>query len=110
MKTSSSRGSCGKAPTVDGEADWRRNCCFLPPWHERPKCMCRCPYIIDVWKFDGTTRVGRHYFKCADTDLDFYGMVITYMFCLNFIHLCIFANVYVKFICFSRTLFVNGLT
>jgi hypothetical protein len=71
MAVSSSRGSRGKASTVDGEADWRRNRCFLSPWHERPKCTCRRPCIIDVWEFDGTKRDGRCYFKCDNTDPDF---------------------------------------
>jgi hypothetical protein len=68
---SNSRGSCDKALAIDGEADWRRNQCFLPPWHERPKCTCHRPCIIDVWEYDGTKRAERHYFKCVDMDLDF---------------------------------------
>jgi hypothetical protein len=71
MAASSSRGSRGKASVVDGDADWRRNRCFLPPWHERPKCTCRCPCTIDMWEWDGTNRVGRRYFKCTDTNPDF---------------------------------------
>jgi hypothetical protein len=71
MSASSSRRSRGKAPAIDGEADWRRNWCFLPPWHEWPKCTCRRPCIIDVCEYDGTKRTGRRYFKCADTDPDF---------------------------------------
>jgi hypothetical protein len=39
-----------------------------------------------------------------------YGMMLTYMLCSNFIHLYIFNNVYVEFICFSRAPFMNGLT
>jgi hypothetical protein len=39
--------------------------------HERLKCKCERPCIIDVWEFDGTDRVRRRYFKCVDTDLDF---------------------------------------
>jgi hypothetical protein len=46
--------------------------------HERPKCKCGRPYIIDVWEFNDTDGVGRHYFKCVDTDSDFmvwYGLL-----------------------------------
>jgi hypothetical protein len=68
MAASSSRGSRGKAPVVDGEADWRRNSCFLPPCHEWPKCTCCRPCIIDAWKYDGTKWAERRYFKCADMD------------------------------------------
>jgi hypothetical protein len=68
MVASSSKGLRGKVPTRDGEADWRTNHCFLPPWHEWPKCTCRHPCIIDVWEFEGTDRAGRRYFKCANTD------------------------------------------
>jgi hypothetical protein len=71
MVAPSSMGSCGKAPVVDGETDWRRNRCFLPPWHDRPKCTCHRLCIIDVWAYDGTKWAGRRYFKCVDTDLDF---------------------------------------
>jgi hypothetical protein len=71
MTTSSSRGLRGKAPTVDGEANWRMNPCFLPPWYERPKCMCHRPCTIDVWAWDGSNRAERRYFKCADIDPDF---------------------------------------
>jgi hypothetical protein len=68
MGALSSRGSRGKAPAVDGDAYWRRNSCFLPPWHERPKCRCHRPCIIDVWEYDGTKQARRRYFKCVDTD------------------------------------------
>jgi hypothetical protein len=71
MAASSSRGSRGKAPTVDGEVYWMRNCCFLPCWYERPKCMCHRPCIIDVWEWDDSNQAGRHYFKCVDMDPDF---------------------------------------
>jgi hypothetical protein len=71
MTASSSKGSCGKGLAEEGEADWRTNRCFLPPWHERPKCKCRHPCITDVWEFDGTDRAGMCYFKCADLDLNF---------------------------------------
>jgi hypothetical protein len=39
-----------------------------------------------------------------------YGMVENYMIYSKFIYLCIFADLYVKLICFSRALFMNGLT
>jgi hypothetical protein len=39
-----------------------------------------------------------------------YGTAVTYMLCSNFIHLCIFVDVYVKIIYFSHALLVNGLT
>jgi hypothetical protein len=71
METLSSRGSRGKAPAIDGEADWRRNRCFLPPWNEQPKCTCPRLCIIDVWKYDGTKWPERRYFNCADMDPDF---------------------------------------
>jgi hypothetical protein len=71
MTVSSSKGSRGKAPIVDGEADWRRKCCFLSPWHERPKCTCGHPCIIDVWEYDDIKWAGRCYFKCVDMEPDF---------------------------------------
>jgi hypothetical protein len=71
MTVSSSKGSHGKGPAKGGSTDWRTNRCFLPTWHERPKCKCQSPYIIDVWKFDDTGRASRCYFKCADLDSDF---------------------------------------
>jgi hypothetical protein len=58
MTTSSSRGSHGKAPAVDGKTDWRRNRCFLPPWHEQPKCTCQRQCIIDVWEFMALNGLG----------------------------------------------------
>jgi hypothetical protein len=66
---SSSMGLRGKTLV-----DWRTNRCFLPPWHERPKCKCRRTSIIDMWEFDGTDGGeggGRRYFKCVDLDPDF---------------------------------------
>jgi hypothetical protein len=71
MAASSSRGLRGKAPVIDGQADWGRNYCFLPPWHEWPKCTCRHPCTIDMWEWDGINGAGRCYFKCADIDLNF---------------------------------------
>jgi hypothetical protein len=108
MASSSRSGSCGGGS--NDEADWRSNRCFLPPWYERPKCMCRLLCIIDMWEWDDTTWVGRRYFKCADTDPNFYGMVVTSLFYSNFIQFHIFADLYVKFICFSPANFMNGLT
>jgi hypothetical protein len=71
MATSSSRGSSGKALTVDGEADWRRNYCFLPPQYEWHKCTCHHLRTIDVWEWDDSNRARMRYFKCADTDPNF---------------------------------------
>jgi hypothetical protein len=55
MASSSSKGSRGGSKD---SADWRSNRYFLPLWHERPRCKCGRPGIIDVWEFDGTDRWG----------------------------------------------------
>jgi hypothetical protein len=68
MAASSSKD---KGRARDGEVDWSATRCFLPPWHEQPKCKCHCSCIIDVCEFNGTDRAGRHYFKCVDLDPDF---------------------------------------
>jgi hypothetical protein len=65
---SSSRVSHDKGRAQDGEADWRTNCCFLPPWHERPKCTCQHPCIIDVWEFDDIDRTRRRYLSVSICD------------------------------------------
>jgi hypothetical protein len=61
---SSKDSVCGSKDSVD----WRLNHVLLPPRHERSKCKCECAAIIDTWEYDGTDRVGRHYFKCLDLD------------------------------------------
>jgi hypothetical protein len=87
MSSSSRSGPRGGGS--NDEADWRSNRCFLPPWHEHPKCKCGCPCIIDVWEFDAPTGT-----RGITSSVPILIQILWYgiLFCFEFFYLYLFAG------------------